>query len=148
MNAITQIEAFEATVVVGHPAVLDDDHHAIPTNRFVTARMHPGVLWLAVGAYVALVAAFFIGFAGPRDLWVSLGIVAVTLAAFVGLPAVMARTGGVLRGDGTGLNEFLNGYFQTATGPITGKGALALVVTIPVCLTAAAIAMAIIFATV
>lgn len=148
MNVVTQIEAYEATTRIVRHDEPADGHHAIPTNRTVTARMHPGVLWIAVGVYVALVAAFLIGFAGVRDLWVSLGIVVVTLAAFVGLPAVMARTGGVLRSDGTSLSEFLNGYFQTATGPISGKGALALVVTIPACLTGAAIAMGIILATV
>jgi len=39
---------------------------------------------------------------------------------------------------------FLNGKFDTASGPVSGRGALALVITVPTCLTFGVIAMAIV----
>lgn len=51
----------------------------------------------------------------------------------------------LLRDLGGGLGPFMKGTMETATGPISGAAAVALVVTIPVCLATAAVAMGLIF---
>jgi len=44
-----------------------------------------------------------------------------------------------------GFRDFLNGEFQTASGAVSGRSALIMVLTVPVCLAAAALAMTAIF---
>lgn len=122
------------------------DPHAVPTNRTVAATLHPRVLWLTAGAYATMILAFWIGFAGPRDSAIALGIVTVVLAAFLALPYILARAGKVTGGDGSTFRQFLDGYLATASGPVSGRGAVAMVIVVPVSLCMAAIAMAIIIA--
>lgn len=51
----------------------------------------------------------------------------------------------LLRDIGGSLRSFMRGKMATATGPIPGTAAVALVLTIPACLATAAIAMGLIF---
>lgn len=65
---------------------------------------------------------------------------------FTGAPSIgfVAAAAGVafalLREAGTSIRAFMKGTMATATGPISGAAAVALVLTVPTCLTAAALA--------
>ena len=145
MNAITttDFDAFSrATAAARSPAV---------ARHTQLNRLHPAVFGLTIATYVAMVAAFAIGFAGPVELSIAFAIVGVVAAASVGLPWVMARSGadfwqshGEPDEHANSFRAFLNGSFETASGKVSGRGALALVITVPVCLTLGVIAMAII----
>lgn len=125
----------------------------VATRTHVTLnRLHPSVLGIGAGAYVAMIAAFWVGFSNPSVVFgISFGIVLVCLAAFLGLPYLMGRDGkkfwekqGQPEAPMGTFRQFLNSKFETADGTVTGAGALALVATVPVCLAFGVIAMAII----
>lgn len=115
-------------------------------------RLHPGVIGIAAGSYVLMIATFWVGFfATDAAFTISLSIVTIVLAAFIGLPLAMARTGAKFwRSHGQAepphgtMREFLNCSFDTCDGHVSGLGALALVTTVPLSLTAGVIAMAVI----
>ena len=115
-------------------------------------RLHPGVLGIAALAYVALIGVFGVGFATSDVVFgISFGIVVITLVAFIGLPWAMARSGtkfwrrhGQAEAPSGTFRNFMNSSFETATGKVSGAGALALVATVPICLACGALAMAII----
>jgi hypothetical protein len=118
----------------------------VPLNR-----LHPGVIGITAGAYVAMILTFWVGFSGGLVLTISLWIVTVCLAAFIGLPWIMAanakrfwRRHGQTEASADTFRHFMNSKFETASGKVSGPGALALVATVPICLTFGAIAMAII----
>ncbi len=114
-------------------------------------RMHPRVFAITLGVYVALIAAFTIGFTGPTELGIAFGIVFTIAAACVAVPWMMARSAAKFwanhdqpEAKAGSYRAFLNGKFDTASGPVSGRGALALVITVPTCLTFGVIAMAIV----
>lgn len=117
----------------------------------VTTRLHPRVYGLTLGVYIALVAAFTFGFAGPQELTIQFGIVLAIAAASAVVPWMMAREGAKFwrkhdQADAPAgsFRSFLNGSIETASGRVSGRGAIALVLTVPVCLTLGVLAMAII----
>lgn len=127
-----------------------------PATTKVTSQLHPEVLGLTVGAYVAMITTFWVGFwAGDIVFTIAMGIVTLCLVAGVGLPYLMgrdkarfwARHGVTEKKAGT-FRDFLNGQFETATGKVSGFGALVLVATVPICLTGGAIAMAMVLNTI
>ena len=125
--------------------------NAVALGHTPINRLHPRVLGLTVATYLALVAAFAIGFTGSVELAISLGIVFVVAAAGILLPWAMAREGSRFwarhdqpEAPADSFRAFLNGNFETAAGKVSGRGAVALVLTVPVCLTLGVIAMAII----
>lgn len=126
--------------------------HAVASSRTTTNRLHPGVLGIGALAYTTIIATFWIGFSNSAPVFaISIGIVVVCLVAFLGLPYFMgrhatkfwARHGRAEKPAGS-LRQFLDGKFETADGTVSGAGALALVVTVPVSLALGTIAMAII----
>lgn len=120
------------------------DSHAVPASDVIAEAMHPAPLYLTALAYAVMIGTFWLGFVGDRGIAIAMGINTVTLVAFVGLPWALARQGKVTRAKRS-LASFLNSTYDTGSGPISGWGAAILVVTIPLCLSAGVIAMAIIF---
>ena len=146
MNAAvaTDFETFTATSKVNERT---DARTHVRLNR-----LHPTVLGVGAVAYTAMIAALFVGFTNSNAAFgLSFGIVVVCLVAFLGLPYFMGRHGAKFWAKhgqpeapmGT-FRQFLNSKFETADGTVSGAGALALVVTVPVCLALGAIAMGII----
>ena len=113
-------------------------------------KLHPGVLGITAGAYVAMVMVFWLGFATPGDHYLPLVIFSVVLAAFIGVPWLMARDyvsfwrrhRGPAQPKFGSFRQFLNGTVETGGGNVTGKESLVLVALIPIALTAGLIAMA------
>jgi hypothetical protein len=116
------------------------------------ARLHPGVLGVAVGAYALMVATFWLGFmASEPTFGISMVIVAVCFVGYFGLPLAMywnatrfqRRHQQAEPPYGT-FRHFLQSGIETQSGRVSGFGALALVTTVPLCLSAGAIAFTII----
>lgn len=134
----------EALVTGGHAPALGG--HAVPTTARITGVMHPFPLLVAGGSLVAMVAIFAVGIWGPGDFWIAMMINAVSLTGFLAIPALFARMSGMLkRRSWPNFSQFVGGYFDTFTGPMPGWSAFVLVVTIPVCLLAASVALVMIY---
>lgn len=126
----------KAGVTVQHPSI---------------SRLHPGVIGITAGGYVAMILTFWLGFATPADSYLPLVIFTLVLAAFVGTPWLLARTassfwrnheGGPAAQRFTSFRQFLNSTFESGGGNVTGRESLVLVALIPVALTVGLIAMA------
>ncbi len=146
MNAVTATDFHTltktATVVVDRTAVAQKAQTAL----------HPAVFGFAIGAYALMVAAFWVGFlASEPTFGISMAIVAVCFAGYFGVPLIMLRDtnkfwrrhGKAPEAAGT-FRHFLNTGIETASGRVSGIGAVALVTTVPLCLAAGAIVFAII----
>lgn len=145
MNATTEIDVTSAKRAHVRDAAALARHTPLIS-------LHPGILAIAAAGYIALIGVLVIGFAGPQDLGVPLGIVIVCLVAFIGLPLFMGRNAASFwrrHGESEpavgGFRHFLNSRFETGGGSVSGVGALALVTTVPIALSLGAIAMVIIF---
>ena len=122
------------------------------SSRASTSELHPGVLGIGALAYTVIIASFWVGFSNSASVFaISFGIVVVCLVAFLGLPYFMGRHAakfwsrhGKTETPMGSLRQFLDTKFETADGTVSGAGALALVVTVPVSLALGTIAMGII----
>lgn len=146
MNAVVTAD-FQTLTKIAEPTRAKE---AVVAHTPIT-RLHPRVLGLTVATYLALVAVFAFGFAGPLELSIAFGIVLTVAAAAIALPWAMARDAtrfwakhGQDEAPVGSFRAFLNSNFETASGKVSGRGAVALVITVPVCLTVGVIAMAII----
>ena len=109
-----------------------DERFAIVAARAAPAEELPsGVMALTVLLYAVLFAAFGWGFSGGPAIGAIAGVAIVAFA--------------LMREFGSGVGEFMNGMMATATGPISGRAAVALVLTVPTCLATAALVIAIAF---
>ncbi len=116
------------------------------------SRLHPGALALTAGGYVAMIAVLWLGFATPTDHYLPLVIFTFVLAFFIGVPWMMAQSAKAFwrRHDGpaeprrTTFREYLHRKVETGAGTVTGSESLVLMALIPISLTVALIAMAVI----
>ena len=94
-----------------------------------------------IASYAALMAAFVVTIHGARADF-AMVIAAFYLAMFFAVPAVFigVEDDGARRPD---LLEFLDRGIETATGPISGAGALVQMLIVPVLLVFAVLAMGI-----
>lgn len=101
--------------------------------------------WMIAGSYVAILAAFSWAFFGAGDVQFNLGVCAVYLAMYLGVPWVFLKEEAQgQRVSRPNLADFLENGLSTGTGHVSGKAALAQILTIPVALTFAAIGIGII----
>lgn len=107
----------------------------------------------AIGAaYAAMIAAFWIGFGARGDLLLPMLVVTLVLGAFIGIPWTMdtirlrflARHCDVPSAD-SGFRRFRTGAFEIETGVMPAGSAALLVLSIPVVLATAAIALAVVY---
>lgn len=149
MNSHTaSLEAHVELVTISVPRRVREpvDAHALAPGATLSTALHPAALLIGAGAYVAMIAVFWLGFVGPEQLAIAMAVNTVTLVAFIGVPAIMAKSGKVLRNTtGLSFGEFLKGNFDTYTGPMPAKGAVILVVLVPICLALCGVALAIIY---
>ncbi len=134
-------------VVAGHSA---DQLPVYRSNRLITADLNPAVLAIVAGAYIAMIATFWLGFVGPSEMFQALAIVTLVLIAFLGIPSLLARAGrrfmernGRIEEPRHPLRDFLSGRFETFTENIPGFEAAVQVATVPVSLLLAAIGITI-----
>ena len=131
-------EAFE---IVQAPIALEAnaERRAQPTPAVPDMPKAAGAFMIA--SYAALMAAFVVTIHGARADF-AMVIAAFYLAMFFAVPAVFIGVEGdsARRPD---LLEFLDRGIETATGPISGKGALVQMLIVPVLLAFAILAMGI-----
>jgi hypothetical protein len=102
-----------------------------------------GVGMLVVAAYGAILGAFLLAFAGDAEVGLVIGVCAVYLAVYLGVPAVMLRMEPKAKGR-PDMGDFFDKGLQTWTGHVTAKEALAQMLTIPAALTIAAVGIGLI----
>ena len=131
------------------PAAKADDGAVVVEDRapFMPEGSVPdlpvGVGVLLVAAYGAILGAFLLAFAGDAEVGLVIGVCAVYLAVYLGVPAVMLR----IEPKATsrpGMGDFFEKGLQTWTGHVTAKEALAQMLTIPAALTVAAVGIGVI----
>jgi hypothetical protein len=137
---IKNLEAFEivapAQIVAADAAV-----EQRPNHTQAVADMPKAAGFFIVAIYASLMAAFALTIHGGRvDFALVIG--AFYLAMFFGVPAIMLA----IEHDGSrrpDLGEFLERGIDTATGPISGAGALVQMLIVPGLLTLGVLAMGI-----
>ena len=114
--------------------------------------LHPGVLAITAGGYAAMILVFWLGFATADDHYLPLVIFTLVLAAFAGIPWLMAsdaqrfwrRHPGVKEQRFGSFGAFLRGRFKSGSGEeVSGPETLVLMALIPIALTLGLIAMAV-----
>jgi hypothetical protein len=103
--------------------------------------MHPGVYKLALACWVMFLAVFWVTFAISANALFQVAIGTVYAIMFFGVPFLMSRIAGNSGTATFSLGDFLDGRFDTLTGPIGGREALLQVVMVPSALTIGGIAI-------
>lgn len=148
MDATAQRHDFTVAHPVAEPRLARDEahQHGRRPGHELTADLHPAPLLVGAASLVAVVAIFGFGFMGPMDFTIAMLVNAATLIGFLGIPIIFARVSGAFDQRGkAGLGRFLSADFDTFTGPMPASGAAILVMTVPLCLAAAAMAFTVIF---
>lgn len=98
---------------------------------------------MIVGAYGAILGAFALAFLGDAEVGLVLGVCAVYLAVYLGVPAVILRMEPKVetRPD---LADFLRDGLSTWTGRVSAGSALAQILTVPIALAVAAAGLGVI----
>lgn len=123
-------------------AKLDPDRGARRGEH--AARDLPAAIgWMILAAYGSILAAFGWAFLGAADVWFNLGVCAAYLAMYLGVPWVFLKSdaGSTKRPD---LADFLEQGLSTWTGRVSGRAALAQILTIPVAVALAALGIGVI----
>lgn len=93
---------------------------------------------LIAAAYIGILIAFGLVFSGSSDVLFMLGVCAVYLAVYLGVPTLFLKMEQRGRAGSTrGWGDFLRSGLATATGRTEAGAALAQILTIPVSLVAA-----------
>lgn len=115
-------------------------------EREVATGLHPHVLGLLMGVYGAMLLALWLFFGTDINALIALGVCTVYFAMYFGVPLIMLRMAeqGAAPSHPGSLRAFLKNDVDTYTGPVSGWGAVAQLMTIPVSLTGAFIVFGII----
>ncbi len=115
-------------------------------ERELAAGLHPHLLGLLLGVYGAMLLTLWIFFGTDVNALIALGVCTAYFAMYFGVPLVMLRLAerSAAPSHPGSLRNFLNGDVETNTGRVSGWGAMAQLLTIPVGLTGAFIAFGII----
>lgn len=98
----------------------------------------PAVGHMIVASYAALLGAFGLVFLSSADVLFMIGVCAVYLAVYLGVPWVMLRVEAQHRPHAErGFSDFLETGISTWTGRVSGTAALVQILTIPLALTLA-----------
>lgn len=138
LRELKNSEAFE---IVNAPTVLQTSGEDQPRPTPAVPDMPKAAGAFMIASYAALMAAFVVTIHGARADF-AMVIAAFYLAMFFAVPAVFigVEDDGARRPD---LLEFLDRGIETATGPISGAGALVQMLIVPVLLAFAVLAMGI-----
>lgn len=126
-----------------HPP-LSEIEAAIPLRTAAAPDLPVAAGGLMAAVYGALLAAFPLLITHDRSSFFAIGIAAFYLVMFFAVPALFFK----VEGDTTRrpeLSIFLERGMQTATGHISGKGALAQMLMVPVLLTLGVLAIGLLF---
>lgn len=115
-------------------------------ERVLAAGLHPHLLGLLMGVYGAMLLTLWLFFGTDINALIALGVCTVYFAMYFGVPLVMLRLAGrsAAPSQPGSLRHFLKGDVETNTGRVSGWGAVAQLLTIPVGMTGAFIAFGVI----
>ena len=116
------------------------------TERNLAAGLHPHLIGLLVGVYGSMLLTLWLFFSRDVNALIALGVCTVYFAMYFGVPLVMLRLAeqGAPPDHPGSLRNFLHSDVETNTGRVSGWGAMAQLLTIPVGLTGAFAAFGII----
>jgi hypothetical protein len=102
------------------------------SNRPQWLDLHPAVYRLLVGSAVWVFLAIWVSFSHSAYTALQLGVVAVFLAVFIGVPVTLARLAKRPRPAGTAsFAEWRAGDLETHTGPVAAGEAAVMVMIAP-----------------
>jgi Flp pilus assembly protein TadB len=143
-DAAHSVSASRVAPVVAAEAPTDPER----STRFGehAARDLPATVgWMIVASYASILAAFGWAFFGAADVMFNIGVCAVYLAVYLGVPWIFLKgepdTSKVRQPD---FAEFLEQGLSTWTGHVSGGAALAQMLTIPVAVAFAALGLGVI----
>ena len=116
-----------------------------PAPEPAAAELPVGLGVLLVMAYAALLAGFYVAFGGDAEVELVLGVCAVYLAIYLGVPVVLLRmegAGGRARPD---MADFARDGFLTYTGWLSARAAMTQMLIVPVALTVGALGLGLIY---
>ena len=134
-----QLKQIESFAIVDPPTV----EKAVVRPEFSVPDVPASVGLLVIASYVAIIALFALTIANEGASAFMIGIDAVFLAAFVSVPVIFLK----MEGDPSrrpDFSRFLSQGMQTYTGHVSGLGALAQMLVVPVLLAFAVLAIGII----
>ena len=110
-----------------------------------TFDLHPALFAATIGAYATFLAIMGLVFRSP-ELVIPFAICFIYLAMAFGTPAMRARIAPAQSGRPQSWAEFREEGLETATGRISGNGAIAQVLVLPVLIVGWAVAVGIVVA--
>lgn len=125
------------------PAAARDPDHVARLGENSTGDLPVTVGWLIVSSYLAILGAFGLTFAGDAQVGLVLGVCAVYLAVYLGVPTVMLRIE-PKAGRRPDMADFVENGLQIFTGWVSARAAIAQMLTIPVAVAIAAAGIGII----
>jgi uncharacterized membrane protein YfcA len=138
---------FDVRAWIEPPAVTKPAEAVVDRAPFMPEGSVPdlpvGVGMLVVAAYGAILGAFLLAFAGDAEVGLVIGVCAVYLTVYLGVPAVMLRIEPKAK-NRPDMGDFFEKGLSTWTGHVTAKEALAQMLTIPAALTVAAVGIGVI----
>lgn len=115
-----------------------------PMGEAAAADLPKTVGWLIVGSYAAILAAFAWAFLGAGDVLFNLGVCAVYLAMYLGVPWVFLKQEPKTWDRRPDFADFMEQGLSTWTGRVSGGAAMAQMLTIPAALVFAALGIGVI----
>jgi hypothetical protein len=108
------------------------DRERFGANRRRSAHLHPIVARLGIGTIVWTLLAIWILFSRSYYGILLFGVVTFLVGMFVALPALLFRFGrDAAESDAPRLRDWLDGEFETASGPIEAREAAILILLVP-----------------
>jgi hypothetical protein len=147
----------ETTPQLRTEAAVDAIAAAVPTGplthtlanwpeREIAADLHPHIFALFAGSYAMMLMVLWLFFGTDVNAAIALAVSTTYFAMYFGVPFVMFRLAdkATQNPKPSSFGRFLAGDVETYTGPVSGWGAIAQLLTIPVGLTGAFIAIGVI----
>jgi len=100
-------------------------------NRPLWDHVHPAVRHIALGLIVWTLGAVWVLFSHSYYGPLLYGVVTLLVGFFVLLPMILLRMGPQDQGPSSSFHTWLNGRFDTATGPIEAREAAVMILLIP-----------------
>jgi FtsH-binding integral membrane protein len=100
-------------------------------NRPLRDHVHPVIRRIALGLIAWTVGAVWVLFSHSYYGPLLYGVVTLLVLVFVLLPMILFRMAPQSTGDAASFHDWMNGRFDTASGPIEGREAAVMILLIP-----------------
>lgn len=134
---VTNVEPYEGSAPIAAQV-------APKMGEAAAADLPRAVGWMIVASYASILVAFGWAFLGAGDVLFNLGVCAAYLAMYLGVPWVFLKVEPKTGQPRPDLTDFMERGLSTWTGHVTGREALAQILTIPVAVAIAALGIGII----